>query len=194
MKTKRKRNSTRDSNGHFIAGHKENLGSKRSLESRRKISDSRKGIVFSQKHIENLSSSHLGQPNKSKGKKRTDWLWTTESRKKASNSRKGCKSYLWKGGISSENKIIRSGIEWRLWREAVYSRDNWTCRKCFNKGGRLHPHHIKNFAQYDELRFAIDNGVTLCINCHTEFHRNYGKKDNNSDQLSEYINTNGKKN
>ena len=89
-----------------------------------------------------------------------------ETRKKMSNSRKGNKSWNWKGGISPENKRIRASIEYRLWREAVFSRDNWTCQDCGKRGVELHPHHIKQFAYYPELRFAIDNGKTLCIKCH----------------------------
>jgi len=94
----------------------------------------------------------------------------------------------WKGGCQSENNRIRGRIEFRLWREAIFARDNWTCQKYGIKGGTLHPHHIKNFAQYPELRFAIDNGITLSEKAHREFHKEYGTKDNNKKQLEEYLN------
>ena len=74
----------------------------------------------------------------------------------------------WKGDVTSINRRIRTSIEYRLWREAVFARDNWTCQKCNIKGGELHAHHKKSFAEYPELRFAIDNGVTLCKPCHLE--------------------------
>jgi hypothetical protein len=79
---------------------------------------------------------------------------------------KGDKSPMWKGGISPINKIIRRSIAYKEWREAVFKRDNYTCQECGQKGGTLHPHHIKPFAYYPELRFAIGNGITLCIDCH----------------------------
>jgi hypothetical protein len=77
----------------------------------------------------------------------------------------------WKGGITPINVRIRHSIEFRLWREAVFARDNWTCQKCKVRGNILHPHHIKSFSKYPELRFAIDNGITLCKVCHEELHR-----------------------
>lgn len=83
-----------------------------------------------------------------------------------SNIRKGERSHFWKGGVTGINDKIRTGIEFRLWREAVFARDNWTCQSCGERGGTLQSHHIKTFAKYPELRFAIDNGRTLCKICH----------------------------
>ena len=92
-----------------------------------------------------------------------------------------------KGGITSKSKKIRKNIEFRLWREAVFARDNWTCQKYGIKGGKLHPHHIKNFAEYSELRFAIDNGITLSEKAHREFHKLCGYKNNTIEQLDTFL-------
>lgn len=72
----------------------------------------------------------------------------------------------WQGGITPINKSIRNSREYALWRKAVFERDNYTCRFCSQHGGKLHADHIKPFALYPELRFAIDNGRTLCVPCH----------------------------
>lgn len=74
--------------------------------------------------------------------------------------------HLWRGGITPVNQKIRTSREYKLWREVVYKRDNYTCVWCHRRGGILNADHIKPFAQYPELRFAIDNGRTLCISCH----------------------------
>lgn len=75
-------------------------------------------------------------------------------------------SLNWKGGKTEAGKLIRNSKEYSLWRTAVFERDNFTCVWCYEKGGKLEADHIKPFAYYPELRFAIDNGRTLCINCH----------------------------
>lgn len=93
----------------------------------------------------------------------------------------------WRGGVNPINDTIRKSIEMRLWREAVFARDNWTCKKCDKKGEKIHPHHIKAFAYYPKLRFAIDNGITFCVKCHRKFHKKYGIKNINQKQLTEFL-------
>lgn len=72
----------------------------------------------------------------------------------------------YRGGVASQNKIIRRSVEFKLWREAVFKRDDYTCQECGDRGNELHPDHIKQFAYYPELRFEISNGRTLCAECH----------------------------
>lgn len=92
--------------------------------------------------------------------------------KKGQNS--GDKNRGWKGGVTPISKLIRESVEYKLWRKAVYERDNWTCIWCGSKE-RIEADHIKSFAHYPELRFAIDNGRTLCRKCH-ETTDNYANK------------------
>jgi hypothetical protein len=106
----------------------------------------------------------------------------------AKRTHTGDKSPNWRGGITPLNKMMRKSVEYRLWREAVFARDNWVCQKCTGRGCFLHPHHILNFSRYPELRFAIDNGYTLCRKCHMAFHNKYGRSNNTKEQLNEYLN------
>lgn len=71
------------------------------------------------------------------------------------------------GGNESELNKLRKTDEWRLWREQIYTRDNFTCQICGDQGGRLHPHHILKKSVYPDLIFAERNGITLCKSCHS---------------------------
>lgn len=89
----------------------------------------------------------------------------------------GSNHWNWKGGITPFNKLLRCSGKWKIWRELVFLRDNYTCQNincdfCHNKiGGTLHPHHIKPISLYPELVFDINNGITYC----SKFHISSGK-------------------
>lgn len=157
-----------------------------------------------QKHINKLIKSHTGLKQSKETRERRSEThkkigvgkWnigrkvSIETRKKQSNSLpKGKNHPNWKGGINSINDTIRKSLHYKLWRESVFKRDNWTCIWCGdnnhkgrNKTIKLNADHIKPFALYPELRFAIDNGRTLCIPCHKKTEtfagriKNYNKK------------------
>lgn len=85
----------------------------------------------------------------------------------------GEKNHLWRGGITKENAKIRTSLEYKNWRRSVFERDNYTCQECGARNGRgkeivIHADHIKPFAVYIKLRFKIDNGRTLCKDCHMD--------------------------
>ena len=39
----------------------------------------------------------------------------------------------------------------------------------------LHVHHIKSFDKFPELRTELENGITLCGDCHYEIHYNLSR-------------------
>jgi hypothetical protein len=136
-------------------------------------------------HKKRISDSHIGQKAWNKGiKGKNSHIFgrkvSLENRKKMSERTSGEKSHWWKGGISPINERIRKTAEYKLWRKAVFERDNFTCIWCGIRSGNgkaiiLHADHIKPFALYPELRFAIDNGRTLCIKCHRKTDTYAGK-------------------
>ena len=103
-----------------------------------------------------------------------------ETRKKMRISAKhGVNHHKWKGGITPLYRIIRNSEEYKLWRDSIYKKDNYTCRMCGKSGVKFHAHHLWEFAKFPELRFAINNGITLCLKCHFKIHKGkyniYGK-------------------
>ena len=112
---------------------------------------------------EKMSRAHIGRRH------------TPETRRQMSEARRGPLGPRWQGGLVAINLIIRKSVEYKLWREAVFKRDGYACiwgGKAH--GNKLHADHIKPFAFFPELRFAIDNGRTLCVECHKTT-ETYGK-------------------
>ncbi len=159
--------------GKKVSGFRK-IGWKLSNKTKVKMSMARKGIKrpkFSEVWKKNLSESAKKRITSPENR-----LKMSETAKKMgvgkwNKGRTGAKCHLWKGGITPINKLIRSSQEYRLWRESVFKRDNYKCIWCGAYSTKdikvvINADHIKPFAYFPELRFAIDNGRTLCIDCH----------------------------
>jgi len=191
-------------------------GRKLSEETKRKISLINKGKVkspLSEEHKEKLRKAHIGKTLSKETKKKLSitlrgHITSEETRKKLSKINTGKrlseetkrklskinigksvqdKHWNWQGGKTPKNSRIRNSLDTKKWRKLIFIRDNWTCRKTCITGGKLHCHHIKNFAEFPELRFNIDNGITLSEKEHRKFHRIYGKANNTKKQLKEFL-------
>ena len=149
---------------------KGNKGRKLSEETKRKISEAHKGLKHSKATRDKLSKSLLGRK------------LSKETCDKMSNTRKG-KELPWRDKINESlprgekhhrwikdrSKIqqhLRNNPVYQQWRKKVFKRDNWTCKlKDSNCEGKIKAHHIRGWAKYPNLRYEVDNGITLC-----EFH------------------------
>jgi hypothetical protein len=69
--------------------------------------------------------------------------------------------------IKDRSKVIgvqdRNNPEYKQWRYQIFKRDRHIC-KINNKDcmGNVVAHYILGFAQYPELRYEVNNGITLC--------------------------------
>ena len=86
------------------------------------------------------------------------------------------KAPTWIDGKSLERDRARDGSELREWRTKVFKRDNYTCQNCGDKK-QIQAHHIIEWAKDESKRFDTDNGLTLCVKCHSKVHgRNIGHR------------------
>ena len=98
----------------------------------------------------------------------------------------------WNPNLTQEEREKRrEGIGIEQWRKEVYERDNYTCQCCGdNKGGNLVAHHLNSYNWDKEHRTDVDNGITLCEECHKQFHKIYGYGNNSKEQFEEYFKNN----
>ena len=74
------------------------------------------------------------------------------------------------------NSRLRTSKKWISWRQQVYERDDYTCKICDKRCCELHPHHIISVKEciktgnLDKV-YDVNNGVTLCVECHRKKHK-----------------------
>lgn len=154
--------------------------------------EARRGKSPSEETRKKLSAAKLGRPNKPEanqkisGEKSYRWKGGKPKCVDCGNTLAGfyakrcfsCyakqavgeNSAHWQGGITPENAKIRNSKQMAEWRTAVFKRDDYCCQICKARGVHLHAHHIVPFSVNTDLRFALDNGQTLCKECHRMVH------------------------
>lgn len=97
-------------------------------------------------------------------------------------NRKPEEHWNWKGGNSKN----RSGkqIAWAL---AVKEASNNLCDCCgYSRKIALEAHHYVFSEGKHKNDFVVDNGVSLCTNCHKEFHKKNGYGNNTKEQYIKF--------
>lgn len=124
-------------------------------------------LYKSSDYIANLrSAQNKGRNHTDEAKKRIK-----DHQRSLAKVRRGEKHHSWKGG--NPWKRFADPL-YKEWRKAVLERDNYTCQHCLRKCKKyekgLAAHHIKPYAKFPESRLDIDNGLTLCRQCHRRLH------------------------
>jgi len=160
-------------------------GKHHSEETRKKISETLKGIPLSEETKKKMSESRKGK----------GFSWWMKGRKLPLKWRKNISRAVkkrveegnhnfWKGGITPISKVARHSFEYKIWRQSIFERDNYTCVLCGSRGCRLEADHYpiafavlfqnaidifgrstELIKQYEPL-WDINNGRTLCEECH----------------------------
>ena len=69
----------------------------------------------------------------------------------------------------------------------VFKRDGYKCQHC-GSVGKMNAHHLNSYNWDKEHRIDIDNGITLCEECHKLFHKTYGYGNNTKEQFKLFNN------
>ena len=147
------------------------LGFKQSEDTKQKISNSHKGKKkpWAGKYFTKDGLQRLSLATRKRMLEKPTSFWKGKTRPDIS----GENHYLWIIDRTEANELarLRTTLEYKVWRESVFKRDNFTCQICLVRSGKhkrivLNADHIKRFSDYPELRFTISNGRTLCKACH----------------------------
>lgn len=149
----------RDIISRFIGENNPMYGTHMSDKAKKHLSDLLKG-----RKVSAITKAKMSKAGKGK-------IFTAEHRRKISESRMGKDNPNWNGGITPEDCKLRKSLKATQWRSIIYKRDNYLCQECKEAGLRLNAHHIKSWKDYPDLRFDVDNGITLCIVCHRKKHK-----------------------
>ena len=124
-------------------GHKIRLGMKNKNSSNEKNRLSHLGRKYNPEWCRHISEALKGKPNDRMGELHPRWIKDRT--------------------LLKDDHRDRGGQLHKEWSKSVKSRDSLKCRIADeNCKGRIEAHHILGWTEYPELRYKINNGITLC--------------------------------
>lgn len=94
----------------------------------------------------------------------------------------------WNPNLTDEDRELRRNIPgYTEFTRKVIQRDNYMCQCCGSVGVNLEVHHLNGYNWDKEKRFDFSNVITLCANCHKNFHDRYGRGNNTKEQFESWI-------
>lgn len=126
------------------------------------------GHIFSKKTLLKMSLARKGVDTWNKGK---TGIYSLETRKKMSLAKLGIVGELHPRWVENREKLQKYGDSnkdrrssaYNFWRQQVWLRDNLKCKIAnLDCKGRIEAHHILSYTDFPELRYQINNGITLC--------------------------------
>lgn len=172
-----------------LVGNKHFRGKTHTEETKRKMSEIRKGIKFSDEHLKKLSESHMGNKllpesiqRRTETRKKNGYTHTKETRRKIGEPQRGELNHNWNNGSSFKPYCLKFNDEFK---EMIRDRFNRQCFLCGiseskqmesqkNNGKRefrLSIHHVN----YDKNCLCDDSKcefVPLCHSCHMKTNSN----------------------
>lgn len=85
-----------------------------------------------------------------------------------------------------QNESRHSQFIYRQWINKILKRDKYTCQLCGHKG-KLNAHHLDGYDNFESKRYSVNNGITLCQECHKKFHKIYGYGNNTKSQFENFV-------
>lgn len=85
------------------------------------------------------------------------------------------------------NRYQLHGFSMANWRKEIFNSDDYVCQGCGKRGHTLNAHHLNAWNAFPEQRFDTANGITLCSDCHKEFHHFNGYGNNTIEQFRDHI-------
>ena len=94
----------------------------------------------------------------------------------------------WNPNLTDEERELgRKYPEYYEFIRKVLARDNYACQCCGKQDGRkMEVHHLDGYDWCIKKRTDETNGITLCHNCHRNFHNLYGLGGNTKEQFEEW--------
>ena len=100
----------------------------------------------------------------------------------------GSNHHNWKSELSDQNRIDRRiNPEYCSFVERVMRRDKYTCQCCGASNKKNIVHHLDGYNWCFDKRYDDENGITLCNDCHNNFHVIYGYGNNTREQFLEWL-------